>query len=100
MTVRISQAVGLFQTPPNGPKHNGPKSGTDAIHKVRCGIRHSSASTRRAYASGLAGECHEAVQFAGVAKDAEEAPGQDAAIEKGSEFLLDKARYMPLVILL
>src|ERR1051326_2887791 len=29
MTVRISQAVGLFQTPPNGPKHNGPKSGTD-----------------------------------------------------------------------
>jgi len=65
-----------------------------------CRIRHAPAAARRAYASGLAGERHDAVQPAGVASDAQEAPGQHAAIEKRSEFPLDETRYLPLVILL
>src|SRR5262249_41101627 len=65
-----------------------------------CGIRHPSPSARRTYASGLAGERHDAVQPAGVARDPEEAPGEHAAIEKGSKLLLDEARHLRFVILL
>ena len=59
-----------------------------------------SASTRRAYPTGLAGERYDAVQPAGVASDPEKAPGEHATIEKRSKLLLDEARYIPLVILL
>ena len=53
----------------------------DAVYQMRCCIRDPSASTRRAYVSGLAGERHDAVQPAGVASDPEEATGEHAAIE-------------------
>jgi len=72
----------------------------DVVHQMRCRICHPSPSARRAYASGLAGERHDAVQPAGVASDPEEAPGEHATIEERSKLLLDEARHLPLVILL
>src|SRR5205823_5983481 len=50
----------------------------DVVHQMRCRIRHPSPSARRAYASGLAGERHDAVQPAGVASDPEEARASTA----------------------
>jgi len=70
----------------------------DVVHQMRCRIGHPSPSARRAYASGLAGERHDAVQPAGVASDPKEAPGEHTAIEKRSKLLLDEARHLPLVI--
>ena len=72
----------------------------DAVYQMGGRIGHPSASARWAYAPGLAGERHDAVHSAGVANDPKEAPGKHAAIEKRSEFPLDEARYVPLVILL
>ena len=70
--------------------------GEHAIDKVRRGVRHATPSAGTAEPAALAGEGHKTVLAAGVAVDAKESVGQDAAIQERAEFPFDKARQWAL----
>ena len=70
--------------------------GEDAIDEVRGGVGHAAAAARRAEATPLARERHEAVELAFVAVEPEEAVGEDSAAKKGAELLLDETGRRPL----
>src|SRR5204863_2886100 len=59
---------------------------------MRRALRHAPAATPRAEPAALARERHEAIQPAGGAPKAGEAPGQTSAPQKVTELSLDKSR--------
>src|SRR5947207_12960804 len=59
---------------------------------MRRALRHAPAATPRAEPAALARERHEAVQPAGGAPKAGEAPGQTSAPQKVTKLSLDKSR--------
>ena len=64
--------------------------GDDVIDQVGGGLRHAPGATARAEAATLATEGHELFMGTVGATQAQEAVGQDAALEKGIELLFDK----------
>jgi hypothetical protein len=61
------------------------------IDEVGCHVRHAPATARGTESPPLAGERDEPVVTTGVAVDAQEAMGQNAALEIGTNFALDEA---------
>ena len=64
--------------------------GDDVIDQVGGGLRHAPGATARAETATLATEGHELFMGTVGATQAQEAVGQDAALEKGIELLFDK----------
>jgi len=64
--------------------------GDDVVHRVRHRLRHASGAARRAEAAPLAAEGNELVVAAVATAHPQEAVGQDAALEKGIELVLDE----------
>jgi hypothetical protein len=64
----------------------------DMVHQVRCRLRHPPGPSRGAEAAPLAAERQQLVVPALAAAQAQEAVGQDAALEEGVELILDEAR--------
>jgi len=64
----------------------------DVVHQVRCRLGHAPGPARRAKTSALAVVGHQLVMPAVIATQAQEAVGQDAALQKGVELVLHKLR--------
>ena len=64
----------------------------DVVDQVRRCLRHAASPTRRAKASALAREGDQFVVAAVAAVQAQEAVGQDAALQEGVELVLHKLR--------
>lgn len=66
--------------------------GDDVVHQASGGLCHAPGSARRAKAAPLATEGDQLVVAAVAAAQAQEAVGQDAALEKRVELVLDELR--------
>lgn len=64
----------------------------NVAHQVRCSQRHAPGTERGAEAAPLAATGDQIAVFTGAALQAQEALGQDAALEEGVELILDELR--------
>ena len=62
------------------------------VHQVRRSLRHAPGPARRAKAAPFAAESEQLVVAAVAAVQAQEAVGQDAALEEGVELVFDELR--------